>query len=219
MSPIRLIRKGFTLIEILFALAIGGMILVFASQFLVDINRDWTVRDEARFFEEHVSGVMRFLDGMLQKNIGDPRLTEEERYPKMERPAGMIDLGTPVVRFKFIDGTPLLVGLEDPEGPLTAYFTVEEDEGLVIYWHSDLRLEVEGIEDMNRTLVTPWISSATFIYYQEDEERWEEEEELLEEGGEPKFPDRVKFTFRYNEDIEVTRTLVMPRIEENAFLY
>lgn len=212
-------RRGFTLIEIICALAIGSMLLAFATQFLVDINRDWAVRDEARFFEEHVDGVVRFLDGMLRKNIGDHRLSEEERYPVLEYPPGMPDLGEPVIKFRFVEGSPLLVAPDDPPGPVTAYFAIEEEEGLVIYWHSDLRPEIDDVSEMNRTLVTPWLAGGSFIYYEEEDEQWEEEEELRREGDEPVYPDRVKLTFRYNDAVEVTKTLVMPRTEAHAFLY
>ncbi|MEM8867274.1 MAG: prepilin-type N-terminal cleavage/methylation domain-containing protein [Verrucomicrobiota bacterium] len=54
-------RAGFTLIEIILAIAVAGLVLAAAASFLVSISNIWVTRKERNFFEDHVDGVTEFL--------------------------------------------------------------------------------------------------------------------------------------------------------------
>ncbi|MGJ8639048.1 MAG: PilW family protein [Opitutaceae bacterium] len=53
---------GFTLIEVILAIALAGFILAAATTILVSISRIWVDREERNFFEDHVDGVVEFLN-------------------------------------------------------------------------------------------------------------------------------------------------------------
>ncbi|MEM7790195.1 MAG: type II secretion system protein [Verrucomicrobiota bacterium] len=54
-------RSAFTLIEIILAIAVAGLVLASAASFLVSISNIWVTRQERNFFEDHVDGVTEFL--------------------------------------------------------------------------------------------------------------------------------------------------------------
>ncbi|MEM1221200.1 MAG: prepilin-type N-terminal cleavage/methylation domain-containing protein [Verrucomicrobiota bacterium] len=53
--------SGFTLIEIILAIGVAGLVLAAAASFLVSISNIWVTRQERNFFEDHVDGVTEFL--------------------------------------------------------------------------------------------------------------------------------------------------------------
>ncbi len=202
------------------AIAISGLILTYGTGFLVSLNADWVTKDESRYFDEHVGGVVRFFDGVLAKNIMDSRLDAEDRYPFIEIPEGLTDNGLPFVRFRFPDGCPLFISEMDPGGPTTAYFGIDENEGLVAYWYSDVREDVDTVDDMSRTLITPFVREGAFIYYDEEEEEWAVEDEIREDvNGQPVLPDRVQLTFRLSDEIQIKKSLVLRRDETDIYIY
>ena len=61
-------RKGFSLVEVLLALAIGGLVLTAATALLVTISQAWANRPATRdAFDAHVNGVANFLTAMLEE--------------------------------------------------------------------------------------------------------------------------------------------------------
>ena len=62
------IRRGFTIMEVLLALSIGGLVLVTATSLLVTISQAWAKRPATRdFFDAHVNGVADFLSSVLDQ--------------------------------------------------------------------------------------------------------------------------------------------------------
>ena len=61
-------RRGFSMVEVLLALAIGGLVLVSATNLLVLISKEWADRPAARdAFDAHVNGVARFLAAVMEE--------------------------------------------------------------------------------------------------------------------------------------------------------
>ncbi|MGJ8651836.1 MAG: PulJ/GspJ family protein [Opitutaceae bacterium] len=54
-------QSGFTLLEVILAIAITGFLLAAATAFVVSVSRIWIDREERHFFEDHVDGVTEFL--------------------------------------------------------------------------------------------------------------------------------------------------------------
>ncbi len=211
---------AFSLIEVLIAVAISGLILVAASQFLVSISRDWSGRDEERYFAEHVDGVVSYLQSLVDRNFGDARLPAEDRFPVIEWPEGYSELERPMVRFRFIDGSPLFTSASGATGPVTGYFGAIEEEGLVLFWVPDVLDGVESIQDYYRTLVSPWLNDVRFIYYDAADESWVEETELRgEDDAQPELPERVILKFKYAEGIEVEKSILLPKPNDHVILY
>lgn len=205
--------------EVLFAVTLAAMILLVAVQFLVALTQNWNERDQDRFLQEHADGVLRFFETALRKNISDPRLSGEDRYPALDRPPGMSNLREPMVRMRFPDGSPLFFHGSDSTGPVTAWFGYAPDTGVFALWRPDLQIEVDDYRDFYRTLVTPWVAGVRFYYYDSESDLWEEEEEILEVDGEPQLPDRVRAIFRHPDDARAEGVITIPRDYGNVFIY
>ena len=59
--------RGFTLLEMLLAIAITGLILTGAVSLVVSVSNIWSNRQESHFFEAHVDGVTEFLQASFQQ--------------------------------------------------------------------------------------------------------------------------------------------------------
>lgn len=66
-APRRERQHGFTLLEILMAIAIAGFVLAAAATLLVSVSNIWTSRQERHFFQDHVDGVTEFLRATLNE--------------------------------------------------------------------------------------------------------------------------------------------------------
>jgi prepilin-type N-terminal cleavage/methylation domain-containing protein len=57
--------RGFTLLEILLAIVIGGALLTAAISFALSMGELWGNGSETRLFDQHVRGVTRFLENLV----------------------------------------------------------------------------------------------------------------------------------------------------------
>lgn len=212
--------RAFTLMEVLFAVTLSAMILLLAVQFLLALSQNWADRDEDRYFQEHVDGLLRFFESTLRQNAYDPRLPTELKYPALDRPPGMSNLQDPMLRIHFPDGAPLFFHGAEWTGPVTAWFGFLPDTGVFALWRPDFHPEMEDYRDFFQVLITPWAHDLKFYYYEREDDRWEEEDEVrLDSGGQPQFPDRVKAVFRYRDDVRKEALLTLPRSYSNVFVY
>ncbi|MDG1173885.1 MAG: prepilin-type N-terminal cleavage/methylation domain-containing protein, partial [Opitutales bacterium] len=82
-------RKGFSLVEVLLALAIGGLVLMAASSLLVTISQAWANRPATRdAFDAHVNGVAHFLTAMLEEATVPGLAGKDDRAVGLDRPVG-----------------------------------------------------------------------------------------------------------------------------------
>ncbi len=72
---------GFTLLEVMLALAITGFVLAAAASLLVSVSNIWTNRQDRHFFQEHVDGVTEFLRASLSE-AGTSVRREESTAPE-----------------------------------------------------------------------------------------------------------------------------------------
>ena len=56
-----------SLIEVVLAIAVAGFILTAATSFVVSVSSIWSTRAERHFFEDHVDGVMQFLQSSFDR--------------------------------------------------------------------------------------------------------------------------------------------------------
>ena len=110
-SPIRRGRKGgFTLVEVLLALALSGLLLVAATSLLITLSRAWADRPAARdAFDAHVDGVARFLVTIMDKATMSPKNTEAKSPIFLDQPVGFSDADDPLISFFVREAPPLLV--------------------------------------------------------------------------------------------------------------
>lgn len=56
-----------SLIEVVLAIAVAGFVLTAATSFVVSVSSIWSTRAERHFFEDHVDGVMQFLQSSFDR--------------------------------------------------------------------------------------------------------------------------------------------------------
>ena len=228
--------RGFTMLEVLLTLAIGGVIMTAASLLMVTIFRVWTSGpSEKDAFAAHVDGVGRFLDQVLRESTLAPGETGQGEPVFLGRPPGFSELDDPLIAFYLREAPPLLVWPGGLATRVRGYLYFEEDEGLFMLWYSDLqemergedgKLTLEDEEDLFKTPVSEFCEEVLYCYYGEegadadDLKEWEEKDDLEEnvKSDRHRLPDFVKLVFRSRVDEDLERVLTIPvkRISPNG---
>lgn len=212
------LRSGFTLLEVLLAVALGAMVLTAMTTFLFSMAELWGVGSNERLFEKHARGVSRFLENGFH--------TASQRYD--EAAGGNESLfwmnweGDDTRResylsFELKKSPGALVWPENPLPHVVCSLEFDEDEGLFLLWRS--RLEEAFDEDPpRRTLISPFVKAVEYHYinYEEENPEWEIEERPLQEADESYLmPERIVLKFRFKGE-EVKRQLILPKIMEGT---
>ena len=229
------IRGAFTLIEVLIALAIAGLVLSAATSLLVTISRAWADRPATRdAFDAHVNGVGRFLVTLMDKATMPPGPSGQTGPISLGRPIGFSDTEDPLVSFFVREAPPLLVWPRGLAPRVHCYLYFEDGEGLSLLWYSDLqemergedgKPELEDEDDLFKTPISSLCEEVVYCYYGEegadsdDFKEWEKESKLEEnaESGKFRLPAFVQLVFRQpKEDLERTVTIPVERISPNG---
>ena len=233
-------KHGFSLVEVLLALAVGGLVLMAASSLLVTISQAWANRPATRdAFDAHVNGIAHFLTAVLEEATLVKDGSKGLDVIELSRPVGYSETDNPLIKFYLREAPPLFYWPYGPANRVHAYFQFEESDGLFFLWFSDLQelektesgeLQPEDESQFFRTLISPYFDEVYYCYYGEeedtsdDEKSWYIEPELEEniDSGNFRIPDFVKIVFRWEEeDLERTITLANKKpapsgIEEEA---
>jgi prepilin-type N-terminal cleavage/methylation domain-containing protein len=190
---------GFTLLEILLALALVSMLLIALTSFIFSMGEIWGRNSDVRLFDQHVRAVTRFLDHELRSAALPPAAR-----------AGATPIGTQEIRpsnglsdtlltFELPAGSRLLVWPERPLPEVVCSLQAREREGLILLWHS--RLEKNFETDAPReTVITPLVSALAYDYYDPDFKRWTTETVLKKDsGGNSLAPQRLRLKFTYGK--------------------
>ena len=220
-------RKGFTLVEVLLALSIGGLVLVAATSLLITIAQSWANRPATRdAFLTHVNGVSNFLSIILEEasyslssKPGDPPVG-------LKRPTGFSETDDPLIHFFVKEAPPLFFNPHGSVVRVHVFLFPESDEGLSFLWFSELNeiekndeggLELVEEDDLQKTLISPFFKEAYFCYYgneddgPEDIKSWEISDQLLESDRKEGFrlPTQMKLVFRWEEE-DLEKTITIP---------
>lgn len=188
---------GFTLLEILLAMALVGMLLVALNTFVFSMGELWGKNTDVRLFDQHVRAVTRFLEHELRSAVLPPaaRAGATPLAGQEIRPAnGATDT---LLTFELPAGSRLLVWPERPLPEVVCSLQAREREGLILLWHS--RLEKNFDTDSPRELVvTPLVSALAYDYYDPDFKRWTTEAVLKKDAnGGALAPQRLRLKFNY----------------------
>ena len=98
---------GFSLIEVLLALSIGGLVLIAATALLVTISQAWANWPATRdAFDAHVNGVSHFLTAVLEEaSISSFALPKDKRVD-LQNPVGFSDSDDPLIHFYLREAPP-----------------------------------------------------------------------------------------------------------------
>ncbi len=216
--------RGFTMVEVLMAMALGGLVLAAASALLVTLAQAWANRPATRdAFDAHVNGVAHFLTAVLEEATLPAVTKQGDQAVDLQRPVGFSESDSPLVHFYLREAPPLFVW---PKGVATrahVYLYFDDREGLSFLWFSELqelekndegRLEPEDEDELKKTLISPFCSEIYYCYYGEEDDgpddikEWEIMEDLDEnvQTGKYRVPAFVKLVFRWEEE-DLVRTV------------
>ena len=211
-------QAGFSLVEVLLALAVGGLVLMAASALLVTISQSWANRPATRdAFDAHVNGIAHFLTAVLEEATIVNEGSRSSEIMELSRPVGFSETDDPLIKFYLREAPPFFYWPHGLASRVHIYFQFEEGEGLYFLWYSDLQeleksdsgeLQLEDEEQLFRTQISPYFDEVYYCYYgkeddtQDDEKSWHIEPELEEniDSGEFRIPDFVKIVFRWREE-------------------
>lgn len=209
----RAAARGFTMLEILIAVALAGLIMIALNSVIFSMGELWGRGADERLFQAHVRNVTRFLESELRAavlppaaRLGDTPITGQDITLQTGAPE-------PLLTFLLPSGSRLISWAERPLPEVVCSLQARAGEGLVLLWRS--RLETRFSEDPPRELVlSPWVTELNYDYYDADFRTWSTETALKKNtDGTTITPQRVrvKFAYRQNEEVGV---ISLPQILE-----
>ena len=205
---------GFTLIEVLLALALLAALLLSINQFVFSITEAWTKNQDQFVFVQHTRAVTRHLDELLQAATASARGST----PAAGAPA-IAEMKTPegttadLLAFDLPAGDRLLTWPSTPLPEVQCALAWRKEDGLVLYYKS--RLETD-FADANPRLaaLSPFVTALTYDYFDAKTGTWSTEEALQKDAaGNFEAPRRLRLKFhRKNQDYE--ETIALPAITE-----
>lgn len=192
-------RRGFTLLEILLAVSLVGLVLVAMNTFVFSMGELWGRNTDLRLFDQHVRALGRFLDrelrmAQLPPSVSSGNTAVEAREVKVE-----FGRSADLVTFGLREGSRILTWPERPLPEVVCSLEVRDGVGLVLYWQSALE-ERFGDDPPRETVLSPLATALAYDYYNPDFQRWETLNALRRDReGNLETPGRLRLTFRYRE--------------------
>lgn len=188
--------RGFSLVEILVAVAMLGALLLALNVFIFSMSEIWGQNGDKRLFEQHVRAVTRHVERLVRTAAISPvalAATTSAVAPqeiKLETSATEASL-----TFELPAGDRVLPWPEEPLPDAVCSLAAPEGKGLILYWHS--RLETRFAEDAPRALVlTPLVTALSYDYYNPDFKSWQNQPRLQKDPtGKYQMPDRIRLRF------------------------
>jgi prepilin-type N-terminal cleavage/methylation domain-containing protein len=191
--------RGFTLLEILLALALVALLLVALNTFVFSMAELWGKRADVRLFDQHVRAVTRFLEHELRAAVLPPAARPNSTPIALQEVQPQNGMMEKMVTFELPAGSRLFSWPERPLPEVVCSFQARQNEGLVVLWHS--RLEKNFDTDPPReTVITPLVTGMSYDYYDADTTRWTKETTVkLDPQGQPMTPQRIRLKFAYGK--------------------
>ncbi|BET65389.1 hypothetical protein ASA1KI_03070 [Opitutales bacterium ASA1] len=232
MSRRRRAKGGFSLPEILVAIVIGAGLVVAAMTFAFSMGELWGNGSEARLFDQHVRGVTRFLENVLQQarpppveaessiQAGSAQTAEQSivwQAPRGRPGAGVRDQ---LLTFELPESPGVFAWPERPLPFVVCALRVDPREGLFLQWKS--RLEIDFADTAPREMrLSPFVTGLTYYYYDDDENNpsWEERSDPKQTTPQVlEVPRRIRLTFTY-EDVTREVNLMLPGVANGVPVY
>jgi prepilin-type N-terminal cleavage/methylation domain-containing protein len=201
---------GFTLLEILLALALVGLLFVALNTFIFSMGELWGRNTDLRLFDQHVNAVTRFLGDTFRTATFPPsaRANAEPIAPVQVTPQNGVPAN--LITFDLPAGSRILNWPDHPLPEVVCSLQARENDGLYLLWHS--RLEVNFSSDPPReTQLTPFVTALKYDYYDATAKTWSTVTALnLDSNNQPVMPQRLRLSFVYGKLTRET-TVVVPQ--------
>lgn len=199
-------RAAFTMLEILIAVTLVGMLLLALNTFIFSMGELWGRNSEPRLFEQHVRNVTRFLQQELERAALPPAGRSGQNAIALKEIKPQNGSTENLITFELPQGSRLIHWPGRPLPDVECSLQVREREGLYLLWHS--RLEKNFEDDPPReTVITPLVTALAYDYYDTDFKRWKTENTLQRDSsGKYMAPQRLRLKFTYDK---ITRETVV----------
>jgi prepilin-type N-terminal cleavage/methylation domain-containing protein len=192
-------RRAFTLLEIMVALAITGMLMVALNAFIFSMGELWGRNSDVRLFDQHVRAVTRFLEHEFRAAARPPAASAETAPITAQEIRTQAGSTETLITFELFEGSRIFNWPGQPLPEVVCSMDVREGTGLLFLWHS--RLEKDFAEKSPReTVVSPLVSAMSYDYYDPDFKNWKNETQLRRNAqSEYEAPQRLRITFTYQK--------------------
>jgi prepilin-type N-terminal cleavage/methylation domain-containing protein len=193
------LQAGFTLLEILLALALVAMMLVSLNTFVFSMSELWGRNTDVRLFDQHVRAVTRFLENELRSATLPPSARAGSTPVAPQEIRASSGVTESLLTFELPAGSRLLIWPDRPLPEVVCSLQAREREGLILLWHS--RLEKDFDTDPPReAVITPLVTGLAYDYYDPEFKRWSTETILKKDNtGAPMTPQRLRLKFAYGK--------------------
>lgn len=208
-------QSGLTLIEMIVTIGIIATFMTLLSFHLFALSNLWLNRTDDDFFDQHVDGVVLFLNNAFEASESTAGSAEQEQQLPVEwaRPPGWSEFDDPLLHFRQAEAPALFVREGAPLPAIMAYIHFDQDAGLSILWYSAFDAEdIEEVNDLKRTPVSSFVSSIEYAYYEMEDDEWESSEEPVEDNnGRFLLPNYLRLTFSHPDEEDRTRSIFVPQ--------
>lgn len=185
------LARGFSLLEVVLASALMGMLLLALNFFVLSMAEIWGGGTERRLFAQHVRAVSREVESWMETAVRPTRLESPGIFAAEMR----LDDGRTDVPLSFVlpEGSERLTAAEPCLPEVVGSLVVQPGRGLVLYWQSRLETDFDAATP-RPWLVTPLVTALHYEY--RENSGWRRTDRLLrEEGGQWRLPDRLLLQF------------------------
>jgi prepilin-type N-terminal cleavage/methylation domain-containing protein len=226
--------RGFSLLEVLVATALVGLVMVGLYTLMFSMTELWGVTHPQRQFEQHVETLTRYLGQALRTSALPPygTVTTASPFtwsiPSSGSGGSSAASNNPLFTFVLPTGSRLLpwppgttggtsastannVGSASSSGralpDVTCSLDVREGEGLILLWHS--QYETTFTTDPPReTLISPLVTEMDFDYYDTANQQWTSQNTpMTDNNGNYMVPNRLTLNFTYGS---MTQSATIP---------
>ena len=188
--------RGFTLVEMLLAMAILSMLVTAMFTFVFSMTELWGHGGEKRLFGQHVNAVTRHVESMLRRAAwphggiaGDEPFTVQEVRTGDSANANLLG-------FTLLDGDRLMHWPEASLPEVECNLGVERDHGLMLYWRSSLEKHDKNAPPRS-VVISPLVTKLTYAYHDANGDSWQKDDNLRKAStGEWLLPDRLIIAFK-----------------------
>lgn len=208
-------RRGFTLLEMLVALALTGLLMVALNTFVFSMGELWGRNTDQRLFDQHVRAVTRFLENELRTAALPPAGTAGEAPITVQEIRPQSGATETLLTFELYEGSRLFVWPGQPLPEVVCSLAVRPNVGLLYLWHS--RLEKNFADQSPReTVVSPLVSAMSYDYYDADFKNWKNEQQPRRNSeGEYEAPQRLRLKFTYRTRSQEV-LIVLPTVTQGV---
>jgi prepilin-type N-terminal cleavage/methylation domain-containing protein len=208
------IRSAFTLLEMLIALALMGLLMVALNTVVFSMGELWGRNSDLHLFDQHVNAVSHFLQEQFNAATFPPaaRANATPITPLAVTPAG--GMQDNLITYELVGGSRFLNWPGRPLPEVVCSLQVRPNDGLYLLWHSRLEMNF-ATTPPRETKITPLVTAIGYDYYDTTLKHWTSQSTVMQDSsGNLLSPNRITLTFAYGKLTPRTVSIVVPTAQQ-----